>query len=138
MLDTNVVVGFYLGQNRFSAAARIFRLWRNLRSLQLLVSDETVAEYVEILERLGVPEIRIAKLQERIQRRETVTHISLGARPTESRDPDDNLMLATALVGKAKYLITNDKDLLDIPAANKKKFKFRIITPADFLANWDE
>jgi predicted nucleic acid-binding protein len=41
--------------------------------------------------------------------------------------------LATALVGKADFLITNDKDLLDIAEADKKKFKFRIITPKEFL-----
>jgi predicted nucleic acid-binding protein len=41
--------------------------------------------------------------------------------------------LATALVGKADFLITNDKDLLEIAEADKKKFKFRIVSPIEFL-----
>jgi predicted nucleic acid-binding protein len=32
-----------------------------------------------------------------------------------------------------KFLITNDHDLLDIPAEQKRKFKFEILTPAAFL-----
>jgi putative PIN family toxin of toxin-antitoxin system len=90
-------------------------------------------EYLEILERLNVPSKRIEAFSERIEKRLTVTKVSLGKIPTESRDADDNLILATALVGKADFLITNDKDLLDISAADKKKFKFRIVTPVEFL-----
>ncbi len=138
VLDTNVLVGFFLGRSRTSANAKVMRLWFIARELQLIVSDATVSEYLETLQRVAVAPRSIEKLDERIEKRETVTRVSLGARPTDSRDPDDNLMLATALVGKAKYLITNDKDLLDIPATGKKKFKFRIVTPAEFLAHWEE
>jgi predicted nucleic acid-binding protein len=41
--------------------------------------------------------------------------------------------LATALVGKADFLITNDKDLLDIAESDEKKFKFKIVTPTGFF-----
>ena len=55
-----------------------------------------------------------------------------------SRDPDDNLLLATAVAGKAKFLITHDRDLLDLPEAQRRKFKFEIVTPGDFLARLEE
>jgi predicted nucleic acid-binding protein len=71
-----------------------------------------VGEYLEVLERLGVAATRTRRLKERIESRETVTYIRLGGHPTESRDPDDNLMLATAAAGKAKFLITNDRESL--------------------------
>lgn len=133
VLDTNVLVAFYLGDNPNSAPKRIIWLWRNLRKLQLLVSDQTVDEYLEIFARLNISERQIKSFIERIEKRLTVTKFSLGKIPTESRDVDDNLMLATALAGKADFLITSDKDLLHISGADKKKFKFRIVTPVEFL-----
>lgn len=132
VFDTNILIANYLGKNLKSAVKKIFALWRIQRKLQLIVSDETVAEYLEILERLNVPSKRIEAFSERIEKRLTVTKVSLGKIPTESRDVDDNLVLATALVGKADFLITNDKDLLDITESDKKKFKFRIVTPTEF------
>lgn len=133
VFDTNIVIGNYLGKNPKSAIKKIFALWRIQRRLQLIVSNEMVAEYLEILERLNVPTKRIRAFSERIEKRLTVTKVSLGKRSTESRDADDNLILATALVGKASFLVTNDKDLLDISESDKKKFKFRIVTPIEFL-----
>lgn len=133
VFDTNILIANYLGKNPKSAVRKIFGLWRIHRKLQLIVSKETVAEYLEILERVNIPSKRIDTFLERIEKRLTVTKVSLGKIPTESRDVDDNLILATALVGKADFLITNDKDLLDIAEADKKKFKFRIVSPIEFL-----
>ncbi len=133
VFDTNILIAFYLSRNLKSAVRKIFGLWRIHRKLQLMVSEETVAEYLEILERVNIPQKRIDTFLERIEKRLTVTKVSLGKIPTESRDIDDNLVLATALVGKADFLITNDKDLLDIAESDKKKFKFRIVTPIEFL-----
>jgi putative PIN family toxin of toxin-antitoxin system len=138
VLDTNVVIGYYLSTHPQSANARVYLLWRTRRVLQLVVSNDTVTEYMEILKRVGIPDVRVRRLEERIRKRETVTHVNLGAHPTESRDPDDNLMLATAAAGRAAYLVTNDRDLLDIPADDRKKFKFAILTPAQFLAELEE
>lgn len=133
VLDTNVLIAFYLSRNPKSAVSRIIRLWRNERKLQMLVSDEIIAEYLEILERVGISERQIEKLNEILETFRIVSKFSLGKIPTESRDLDDNLILATALVGKAEFLITSDKDLLDISERDKKKFKFRIVSPVEFL-----
>jgi len=133
VFDTNVLIAFYLSRNSKSAVSKIIRLWRNERKLQMIVSGEIVAEYLEILERVGIDEKRIERLKEILETFGIVSKFSLGKIPAESRDADDNLILATALVGKADFLITNDKDLLDISETDKKKFKFRIVTPIEFL-----
>jgi hypothetical protein len=138
VFDTNIIIANYLGKNPKTATRKIFALWRIQRKLQLIVSDETIAEYLEILERLNIPFKRINTFAERIEKRLTVTKVSLGKIPVESRDTDDNLVLATALVGKADFLITNDKDLLDISESDKKKFKFRIVSPVEFLKTVEE
>jgi len=134
VLDTNVLVGFYLSRHPSSPNREVFKLWRDRRKLQVILSDEIETEYLEVLSRLGVSEPQIRRLRQRLKSRDTVTFVRLGARTTASRDPDDNLMLATAMTGKARFLITNDRDLLDITAGEKRRFKFAIITPAEFLS----
>jgi putative PIN family toxin of toxin-antitoxin system len=98
------------------------------------VSNELVEEYLELLRRLNVEEARVSRFEERLRKRRTVGWVNLGPRPLESRDPDDNLLLATAVAGRAKFLVTNDHDLLDIPAEGRRTFRFEIVTPADLLA----
>jgi predicted nucleic acid-binding protein len=66
VFDTNIVIATYLGKNPKSAVRKIFALWRIQRKLQLIVSNETVAEYLEILARLNVPSKRINAFAERI------------------------------------------------------------------------
>jgi predicted nucleic acid-binding protein len=85
-----------------------------------------------VLERLGAAERRVQRFREVLQQRQTVTHVNLGARYTISRDPDDDVLLATAAAGTAQFLVTSDHDLLDIPAEQKKKFRFEILTPGAF------
>jgi predicted nucleic acid-binding protein len=47
-------------------------------------------------------------------------------------------MLATAAAGRAQYLVTNDRDLLDISDSAQKKFKFAIVTPGQLLTRLEE
>jgi predicted nucleic acid-binding protein len=42
-------------------------------------------------------------------------------------------MLAAAFAGKAAYLVTNDRDLLDLPAEVTGRFPFEILTPLTLL-----
>lgn len=133
VFDTNVVVGFYLSRNPKSATQQAFRLWRDQRKLQLIVSDEVLSEYLEVLSRLAVPEPLVKKLEERFASRKTVTHIRLGPRPKLSRDPDDDLIIATARAGKARFLVTNDNDLLDISTFEQARMRLAIVRPDELL-----
>lgn len=56
--------------------------------------------------------------------------IKLGERTiTASRDPDDNLVLETAVAGAAHFVVSGDNDLLVL-----RDFEsIRIITPAQFM-----
>jgi putative PIN family toxin of toxin-antitoxin system len=55
---------------------------------------------------------------------------TLGTIPTYSRDPKDDKFVACALVGKAEYIITVDKDLLVLEALQG----IRMVTPDKFRA----
>ena len=50
----------------------------------------------------------------------------------------DDIFIATAIAAKADYLITNDRDLLEISEADKHKLKFQIVTPQEFLKQWEQ
>jgi putative PIN family toxin of toxin-antitoxin system len=132
VLDTNVFVANYLSTNPKSPNVVTVRLWRE-RKLQLVLSDEIANEYDDVLNRLGISENLVARFLTSLHESGTVTHVNLGKRFTDSRDPKDNPFLSTAAAGRAKFLVTNDSDLLDIPEAVKRKFKFRILTPQAFL-----
>ncbi len=137
VLDTNVLINFILSRTSNSAAARIVKLWFRERKLQLILSDEVIAEYYEILERVGADARKVEHLYELLSRVSIVTHVNLGSRYNISRDADDNVLLATAQAGNAEFLITNDYDLLDISARDKKRFRFAIVKPAEFLAEFE-
>jgi uncharacterized protein len=47
-----------------------------------------------------------------------------------SRDPKDNILLECCVKSRADYLITGDRDLLDI---KELAFPLKIISPRDFL-----
>jgi putative PIN family toxin of toxin-antitoxin system len=131
VLDTNVVIANYLSTNPQSPNVVTVRLWRE-RKLQLIVSDEIADEYIDVLNRLSISENLVANFTTSLESG-TVTYVNLGKRFTASRDPKDNPFLSTAAAGRAKFLVTNDSDLLDIPELAKRKFKFRILTPKAFL-----
>lgn len=66
----------------------------------------------------------------------TVSYISsisqivpLQGKDFNLRDPDDNKILETAVVGDCNYLITGDKDLLTLGSYNR----IQIVGPAQFL-----
>lgn len=86
-----------------------------------------------MLDELNISAYLVTNFMASLQESRTVTHVNLGKRFTQSRDPKDNLFLSTASAGHAKFLVTNDRDLLDIPEAEKKKFKFQILTSKAFV-----
>jgi putative PIN family toxin of toxin-antitoxin system len=132
VLDTNAIVANYLSTNPKSPNVRTVRLWRE-RKLQLIFGEEIADEYAGVLTQLNISEHLVNKFLTSLHKGGIATKVNLGKRFFDSRDPKDNPFLSTASAGRAKYLITNDDDLLDIPEATQRKYKFRIIMPADFL-----
>jgi len=133
VFDTNVFVRGLKSRSVGSPNKRLVRLWL-FRLLQLVVCDELIAEYLDTFrDVVGLNDRLLEIWRQRWIDYPPTTVVNLGRRYTESRDPDDNLLLATARAGRAEYLITNDCDLLDLPADFQKTLPFKIITPAAFL-----
>jgi putative PIN family toxin of toxin-antitoxin system len=84
----------------------------------LVMSDELEREIHDVLSRPGITrkfdelsEALMIVLNATIQEAERV---ELGQIPQVCRDPNDDKVLATALAGRADFIATEDKDLLDM------------------------
>ena len=125
-LDTNVLLSgiFWKG-----VPGKIVDLWVEGR-FELLVSASILEEYKRILRRLGAklgPEVAerwITKIVEK----SSVVATSLQ-RKRWSRDPHDDQFIHCALSGRAEYLVTGDRDLLEL----KGPVPVRIVSPKEFL-----
>jgi len=139
VFDTNVFARALKSRSKESPNKRVLRLWLIQKRLHLIVSDEVVAEYLETFDEiLELERPTLGAWQVRFRDRSRVEIVGLARRFEDSRDPDDNLMLATALAGNADFLLTNDRDLLDLPEEVTSKLPFRVLTPAAFLKEFAE
>jgi len=55
-----------------------------------------------------------------------------------ARGLEADISKIVATLGKAKYLVTRDSDLLDIPKASLRGIRFQIVTPFELLRLLDE
>ncbi|MDL1898275.1 putative toxin-antitoxin system toxin component, PIN family [Anaerolineae bacterium CFX7] len=99
----------------------------------LLVSTETAQELLEVIRRpelaakyKKLQAIRIEAVIELVAQAERV---QLAAIPQVVRDAKDDIFVATAQMGNADYLVTEDKDLLDL----EHEFNFEIINLKTFI-----
>jgi putative PIN family toxin of toxin-antitoxin system len=101
------------------------------RRVFLFVTDETLAEYEAVIpETLAeeMPEVnphpKLAWIKSKAR---LVEAAPLGKR--RSRDAKDDVYLAAALGASAEYIVTYDKDLLDLD----RPFGIEMVRPAEFL-----
>lgn len=134
VIDTNVFVGNFLTRSTRSPNRRVVRMWLIERRLDLALSAEIQEEYLRIFEEiLCFDEQQVEGWRRRFNAPEISRRVNLGSRPRMSRDPADDVFIATAVAAKARFLITNDDDLLKIADADKRRLKFEIVTPAQLL-----
>lgn len=135
VIDTNVLISAALSPR--SAPAQIVDCL--LQQATLVFSRET---FQELETRLWRPKFdRYLDME----RRRLLLHdfaaaaqwidLPATARPAYSRDPDDDVFLHTALHGKAEWLVSGDKDLLELPPAD---WGFEILSPAQALEKWHQ
>ena len=128
VLDTNVLISAVL---RLDGPPRtVVDAVRSANGV-LLFSDET---FEELRSRFHRPkfdryvgrEVRAVYLAQL----EAVSEwVSIAGAKLGCRDPDDDKLLETALMGEADCLVTGDRDLLEMSPFND----IPILTPADFL-----
>lgn len=130
VLDTNVMVSALLVRGGNEDC--ILRAWRR-RAYELVTSPEILAELARVL---LYPKLRKASHMTEAEVTfyiEAVAHESLlaekGPKIALCRDPDDNKFLEAAVHSRARFLVTGDKDLLDLRSVRSVK----IVRPVSFL-----
>ncbi len=131
VLDTNQIISALLKPT--SNSARLLDLIEK-EKLSLLISVEIVLEIRKVLQYPKIKKIlemstsEIDNLLNKLLKVAVCTPGEIKIDIVKS-DPTDNKFLECALEGNADFIITGDKDLLQI-----KSFKgIKIMNPADFL-----
>ncbi len=129
VLDTNVVVSgiFWGGQ-----PLKVLQLWA-AGKIAVAATPEILFEYEETIEdlrgRYEAPSLR--RWQAFIQAEMKI--IDPHRKVKLCRDPDDDKFLCCALSSGALYIVSGDKDLLDL----KQVEEVRIVTIRKFLSELD-
>jgi hypothetical protein len=113
LLDTNILVSGLI--SRKGPPGLLLRAWLFESRFELVTSEEQIAEFRRVL---GY--VHLQRLITPAQARDVVDNLDARAfvatdLPTldVSPDPDDNVILATAVAGEAELVVTGDKsDLL--------------------------
>ena len=113
-------------------------LWGRLvfehrQKYELVVSAQIVREVLEVIQRPEIANRARGNRQVSVERLERIleaaTRVVVTDIPPVSRDPKDDVFLATARVARAAYLVSEDNDLLVLGTYGE----VRIVTAAQFL-----
>jgi len=108
VFDANVYVAAYLSRNPRSPNKELFQRWRDSQFV-LLVSKAVLKEVVEKFGELGIDQRLTLELVSHILADAEYVHVSEeDVQPIILADPDDDHVLACAVVGKTNYLVTYD------------------------------
>lgn len=115
LADTNVLVSALASRGLSADLLQII-----IAEHELLCADVVLVELERILiKKLKIPQTAVDR-QISALRRYTTVPTPPGPSPYSVRDPDDDWVLASALLGQADVLVTGDKDLLSIRAEVKE------------------
>jgi putative PIN family toxin of toxin-antitoxin system len=126
VLDSSVIVSAFL--SGAGASAEILRLWRRDRAFQVIASDPILAEVIRVLLEHGIADSLVEDFVAAVHLQALVTDNLYVVRYV-AQDPSDDVFLAAALEGRADYIVTLDRHLLDI----KQYHGIQIVRPALFL-----
>jgi uncharacterized protein len=131
VFDTNIVISGYLWSGAPQKALNAVREGR----VKLLISEAMVDELKDVVSRRKFEERLkiIGKTAEQL----VLNHLRLteivevsAVQPVVKADPDDDIVIACAISGRADYIVSGDPHLLEL-----KRFQdIQILTVNDFLA----
>lgn len=126
ILDTNLWISFLITKDLSKLDEIIFS-----RQASLIFSSELLEEFLEVAQR---PKFRrffsqndIEKILKTIE--EYAEFVIVNSKTEICRDPKDNFLLSLSIDSKANFLITGDKDLLELNPFGTTS----IVTISDFL-----
>ena len=129
VIDTNVLIsGVFFG----GMPSRVLEAWRDGK-IDLVVSPDIVEEYRRVGEELAArfTGVSLAPLLALLVM--TAEIIEPPGLPEQiSRDPDDDKFIACALAGDCQFIISRDKDLLEVSGYQGVE----VVAPREFLESF--
>lgn len=108
VLDTNVPIAAHLSRNPRSPTIELIDRWRAGEFIQLY-SDDTLAELQEkFIARQIAPDVAAQYVADLLRLGEYVDVAVEDVKPVITADPDDDLILACAVVGGGTHIVTYD------------------------------
>ena len=112
VFDTNVVIAALKSRNPRSPTVELISLWE-ADKFDLLYSDDLRAEYERTCAARAVDPTRSKAFLNRLDGSGIRIHVGHVA-PVIEADPDDDKVIACAVVGRADYLVTYDPHFLPL------------------------
>ena len=134
VIDANVVISSLFGGTPRKAFLRA------LRTCDIYISPEIRTELAYVLDALEkkLGSAKIKRLRSIVLNLLSHAEEVIPTKKVElSRDSKDNAYLSLCLKARADFLLTGDKDLLEIPARELKSVglnRLKIVLPDSFLA----
>lgn len=125
--DTNVILSSQKGKPTSPAVEMISR-WE-CEEFTLLLSDDTLSEYIEKMLEMNLKQERIQTFVTAIIHFAVFVRIDYYHERYYPVDPDDVAFLLCALNGNATHLVSYDRHLLDLD----HRYDFEICKPIPFL-----
>ncbi|MEW5721004.1 MAG: putative toxin-antitoxin system toxin component, PIN family [Chloroflexota bacterium] len=132
VLDTNILISATIVPH--GAPARILAAALDGK-ITLIVSARLVDEYLRVIQRPHISD-KYHTIAPRVQeialflRYDTVVVLGEPTTPIILTDPKDDFLIASAVEGKANYIVSGDEHLLQLA----KYRGIKIVTPRDFFA----
>jgi len=128
VIDTNLWISFLISK-KYDALDNLFAI----DNIVLIFSEELLEEFVEVAKRPKFKKyfsdtdliILLSQIYTKAEFIDVQSNVFI------CRDENDNFLLALAKDSKANYLISGDKDLLEIQKFEKTK----IITMSEFISS---
>ncbi len=131
ILDTNTLVSAVINVP-LSVSQEIYQNFIKKR-FELIISPPLILEVEDVLNRNHVKKLHkrsSIELQKFISQLTKLSMIVTGETKVEIvRDPEDDKIIVAAVEGNADYIVSRDKDLLDL----KEYQGIQIITPEEFM-----
>ena len=125
IIDTNLWISFLTGRKLSSLLDLL-----SYPEFQLVISRELIEEIHDVVSRPKLAKYYTSENVNMLMKymKDFSLSFELGNIPSRCRDPKDDYLLELALVSDADFLVTGDKDLLEV----KKIGNCQIVTAMEF------